>query len=132
MTRDSQRSRVYEMERRLYSDDKARWMNKKDGRQYFKRVCKGLGIAPMELGLVWRRGGVKNYYRQWDQTIRMRVPVRPESLLHEIAHHLVYERFGSKIEPHGAEFVGILLGLRITFEGLDPRRAWKEAEGLII
>jgi hypothetical protein len=119
------------MERRLYSDDKVRWMNKRDGRRYFKRVVKALEIEHT-LDLKWRRGGVRNYYRKWDRTIRMRVPVRPESLLHEIAHYLVYERFGSKIEPHGAEFVGILLGLRITFEGLDPRRAWKEAEGLII
>lgn len=129
--RDNQRAKVYAMEARLYGQGSPVRMGKREARQFFKRVCRGLEIEGA-LALKFRRGGVRNFYRQGEQSIHMMPPVLKMSMLHEIGHYLARARFGNTIAGHGPEFVGILIALLILFDGYDSRRAFVEASELVI
>ena len=114
--RDNQRQRVYDAERALYPNGEP-IMTKQDGRRFFKRVQKALEIP--ELALVWRRGGKNSYYRTGRNTICV-LHANKASILHEIAHHVIYVRYGTKVAPHGPEFAGVLASMLILFGGQRP------------
>jgi predicted SprT family Zn-dependent metalloprotease len=47
-------------------------------------------------------------YRRLTQTIQMGKQSDEQTLLHEMAHHITFERFGRQGRPHGRKFKGIL------------------------
>ena len=124
--RDSQRRKLYDAEWRIAPSRII--LDKKEARRFFRHVTRALGCT--ELKMVFRRGGNRSYYQSWNTRICILNPTK-ESICHEIAHHVVYTRYGKRVPAHGREFAGIVSSMYVLFCEEDPTRVHREMMGLL-
>ena len=122
--RDNQRERVYSAERNFSGP----LMKPVAARRLVRETCKLLQVTPPKVEV--RKGGIRSLYHPG--RLRM-LPtgnnlIAQDALLHELAHHIVHERYGPGLGhgPHFARIVGSLYTLfRITHNAFKEFKAHK-------
>lgn len=115
MTRDSQRSKVYNAEYRLFSRAAQEHITTDDAVKLLHRVSRKFytsqpGIRWATRPSIFSRGSYSRYRRCI--TIHNQVRVTgacTDTVLHEYAHHLCYDTYGVSVAAHGPEFVRSLV-----------------------
>lgn len=120
--RDYQREKVYTAERPLCHKESITAL---EGRRITRQLCALMGLPIPKL--VVRSGGYRSFYSRSTLRLRMAPAARIEgkpaiwrsSLYHELAHHIIWERYGFSAASHGPQFARTVASLYILFGG-DP------------
>ena len=122
--RDSQRSACYSWEQVVFPNSVCRLegvLNRAEMQQLMDAACDRYGVNKLGIKRTGSRGG----YYYWERRIGLPQRSRsPHLILHEVAHHVLYERCDTACAPHGPQFTTILLELCEAFiEAFDAKAA---------
>lgn len=112
---DPQCKRVYKWTWQWF-DWNRRTLTDKEVKAVIKKACEVWDIhQPRFIGFCPKKAPC-SVYNDDDQSLRM-LPdhCNPATVLHEVAHHIVHVRLGTKYQDHGPEWLGVFLDLLVAF-----------------
>lgn len=120
--RDYQQSLVYNWENRILKED-VDFESLEEGEQFLQSIYRGLPYDAPDLSIAGRK--LKNYsfFNVLNGIVVLDTMLSRNTIIHEAAHHLVYEMKVKKEASHGPIFCGVLLGLYNEHCGVDVEEA---------
>ena len=122
--RDSQRSACYAWEQVIFPNSVCRLegvLNRAEMQQLMDAACERYGVIELDI----KRSGSRGGYYPDERCIGLPQRSRsPHLVLHEVAHHILYERCDTACAAHGPQFTTIMLDLCEAFiEAFDAKAA---------
>lgn len=128
--RDYQRSLVYRWEATMTSSSVA-LSGIEEARKLAGSICARVGCPPVEVDLGPANLSNHSYYSRLKGIVLQRGMLTRQTLIHEIAHHVVGTLRGRSAEvSHGPGFAAVLLALMREEFGADEEEALRNAEAL--
>lgn len=118
--RDSQRIKVYRAEWEIKKTSPLGWGKSDNVRKFVTKVLtsayvtRRYGKLPIPK-IEPKHHGRATYSGYWQRIELPRWAMTKETVLHEVAHHIVHWKYGSRCAGHGPEFVKVFLELLSHF-----------------